>query len=327
MLTELAAERRLLFIGGKGGVGKTTVASAVALQRARAGARVLVASTDPAHNLGHLWDRVIGDQVVPLWEAQPHGTGRLDGVEIDPAATTEAHLAEVARTLRSLMPDHLHRTIDQHLRLAAHSPGTHESALLERIATVVRSGLDAYDLIVFDTAPSGHTTRLLALPEIMSAWTEGLLDRRTTAERFGAAVRALDGRDDPGRDRDRRIRQALTRRRDLFEHLRTVVRDRERCSFVIVLTPEHLPVMESIALHHQLVESGVDVACLLANRLSPVEAGTFFADRSAREQEHLARLHSHLPSLPLITVPFQPTEILGAERLSEFSRSWETASA
>ena len=77
MLLELAAQRQVLFIGGKGGVGKTAVASAVALDQARAGRRVLVVSTDPAHNLGHLWQRRVGDRPVALTEG-------LEGLEIDP---------------------------------------------------------------------------------------------------------------------------------------------------------------------------------------------------------------------------------------------------
>ena len=67
----------------------------------------------------------------------------------------------------------------------------HEAALLERIADIVQDGLDSYDLIVFDTAPSGHTARLMVLPEMMSAWTEGLIKCREKAERFAEVVREL----------------------------------------------------------------------------------------------------------------------------------------
>src|SRR5699024_4257258 len=95
MLLSLAAERRVLFLGGKGGVGKTTVASALALAASRQGRRALVVSTDPAHNLGHLWGRRIGDRPTRLAE-------NLQGLEIDPDATTDRHLADVGRTLKRL---------------------------------------------------------------------------------------------------------------------------------------------------------------------------------------------------------------------------------
>src|SRR5699024_12175246 len=100
MLLRLAADRRVLFLGGKGGVGKTTIASAVAHAAAQEGRRALVVSTDPAHNLGHLWQRRIGDRITRLAE-------RLSGIEIDPDATTDRHLADVGHTLKRLMPENL----------------------------------------------------------------------------------------------------------------------------------------------------------------------------------------------------------------------------
>lgn len=340
MLLDLAARCRVLFIGGKGGVGKTAIASAVGLHQARAGRRVLVASTDPAHNLGHLWEQEVGDDVAELWSPEPAPTtpnhaaprppdtspteaGVLHGVEIDPQRTIEAHLAEVGQTLRDFMPAHLHSQVDQHLRLSAQSPGAHEAAILERIAVLMEYALDSHDLLIFDTAPSGHTARLMALPEIMSTWTEGLLNRRTKAERFGAAIRALDGDDDPsgttGENRDRRIRQVLSRRRARFELMRQALTDAEQCSFVIVLTAERLPVLESADLHAQLEESGVHVGGLVVNRLSPTDGGEFLAERRRQEERHLVTLSDALPRTPVDTLPMLPGDLVGPQALQELA--------
>ena len=329
MLLELAAARRVLFVGGKGGVGKTAVASATALAQARAGRRVLVVSTDPAHNLGHLWERPVGDRITPL--ARDLGGGTLDGIEVDPVATTDAHLAAVGATIRRLMPEHLAAEVDKHMELARDSPGTHESAVLERIAELVDTGLDDYDLIVFDTAPSGHTARLMALPEIMSAWTEGLLRRRGRAEKFGAALRGLEDRDaasesilgtgrprDPREERDLEIRRILLRRRERFEALREVLVDAERCSFVIVLAAERLPVLETVELHEQLVRAGVHVGALVVNKRSPADAGDFLAERRALEEVHVATLRGALPGVPLLQVPLLPGDVVGQEALERF---------
>ncbi|MFI7483691.1 ArsA family ATPase [Kocuria sp. M1R5S2] len=345
MLLELAADRRVLFVGGKGGVGKTAVASATALAQARAGRRVLVVSTDPAHNLGHLWDRTVGDRITPLARdlggdtggpagGGPGGAvapgGVLDGIEVDPVATTDAHLAAVGATIRRLMPEHLAGEVDKHMRLARDSPGTHESAVLERIAELVELGLRDYDLVVFDTAPSGHTARLMALPEIMSAWTEGLLRRRGRAERFGAALRGLEDRDaaedvvgterprDPREERDLEIRRVLLRRRERFEALREVLVDRRRCAFVIVLAAERLPVLETVELHEQLVRAGVDVGALVVNKRSPADAGDFLAERRRLEEVHLATLREALPDVPLLQVPLLPGDVVGEEALERF---------
>lgn len=320
MLLDLAEDRKLLFIGGKGGVGKTSVSSAVGLHQAKAGRRVLLVSTDPAHNLGHLWDRPVGD--APVLLADDGGSGVLAGVEIDPRATIEHHLAQVGQTLRDFMPEHLHKQVDAHLELARQSPGTHESAILERIAEVVELAERDYDLIIFDTAPSGHTARLLALPEIMSAWTEGLLNRRTKAEKFGAAVRALDN-DDPesseGANRDRRIRQVLTQRRAKFEKLRGLITDPALCSFVIVVTAERVPVLESAELFHQLDGLGVQVGGVVVNRLSPADQGDFLAAKRAQEEAQLAKLGQLLPGAQMLQLPMLAGDLVGEPAVAQLA--------
>ncbi|MGM3389335.1 ArsA family ATPase [Stutzerimonas stutzeri] len=323
MLLALAAQRRVLFIGGKGGVGKTTVAAATALQQARAGRRVLLVSTDPAHNLGHLWNRSIGSNIVRL-------AAGLDGLELDPDETVRQHLDEVGAALRRLMPPHLAGEVDKHMALSRDAPGMHEAALLERIADTLIQGLNRYDLLVFDTAPSGHTSRLMALPEMMTAWTEGLLQRQERSKRFGDVLRNL-GKDDGGlgesilgretgsdEDRQQRVRQLLYRRRERFSQLREVIQDQQRCAFVIVLAAERLPVLETIELQAQLQRSGIDVAGLVVNKRSPADAGPFLAERHAQEQRHMDTLRQSLPDLPLQELPLLAEDVVGEAALAAF---------
>ena len=322
MLLKLATDRKVLFLGGKGGVGKTVTASATALHQAQAGRSVLLVSTDPAHNLGHLWEQPVGDEPVEVFRAE-NGTGSVHGVEIDPQLTIDQYLVEVGQTLRDFMPEHLHPQVTKHLDLAAQTPGTHESAMLERIAMTIEDGLQHYDLIVFDTAPTGHTARLMALPEIMTFWTEGLLNRRTKAEKFGAAIRSLDGDDDPqsasGENRDRRIRQMLYRRKTRFETMRKVLTDATLTSFVIVLIPERVPVLETIELYDNLRETGIDVGGFVINRVSPTDAGEFLADRRQREEHHMAGLRTQLPKVPVDIVPLLMRDLVGTDALRELA--------
>lgn len=322
MLLELAARRQVLFVGGKGGVGKTAVASAVALAQARAGRRVLLVSTDPAHNLGHLWERPVGDRGAALAPG-------LEGLEIDPARTTEVHLASVGDTLRRLMPEHLSGEVTKHLELARDAPGTHEAAILERMAEVLESS--THDLVVFDTAPSGHTARLMALPETMSAWTEGLLRRQDRSARFGAALRHLDGDVGAGSvvgtgglrdrraDRDHEIRHILLRRRTRFAALRDLIADGARTTFVIVLAAERLPALETVELHGRLVRSGVQVGGLVVNKRSPADQGGFLAQRHAQEEVHLRTVREALPHVPLVELPLLGEDVVGEAALAQFA--------
>ncbi|MGO1235097.1 MAG: ArsA family ATPase [Microbacterium gubbeenense] len=288
-------ERRAIFVGGKGGVGKTSVASSLALAHARRGSRVLVVSTDPAHNLGHLWETRVGDDAVTLWEGDE---GRVDGVEIDPARTVDAHLSAVAETMTRLLPENLHRAARDHLESARDAPGTHEAAVLERVAETLEAGLDSYDLVVFDTAPSGHTLHLLAMPEQMTGWTEKLLANRDRSERYAVAYGSLGGTKDTS-DRDAELRRMLLRRKARFSLMRDSLADPHRTGFVIVTVAEPMPIAESREVASQLAELGVPLIGVVANRLSPADLMPL---RRSREDALLEALDLGAPitRIPLI---------------------------
>lgn len=304
MLLETAP---VMFFGGKGGVGKTTVSAATAVRLAEAGSRVLLVSTDPAHNLGHIWSTQLSDAPVTL---EPN----LSAIELDPAAVTDRHLRSVRDSMRAMMPERLHGEVDKHLELSRHSPGMHEAAMLERIADLVAAReTSGFDHIIFDTAPSGHTSRLLALPEMMAAYTDGLLSRRDASDRFSRVARGFGGGGivdaDPVERRNQQIRSTLLARRRKFEQLRATLIDASLSTFHIVLTAERLPVKESAELHRDLTGSGIHVGTLVVNRRSPADGGEFAASRRAVEDDALRLLDASLPGHRRIELPWLPGEV------------------
>lgn len=314
-MLELLAARQVVFVSGKGGVGKTAVASAVGWALAQHGRQVLLVSTDPAHSLGHLWQQRITDEPTPLMAG-------IDAIEIDPATTVREHLAAVRATLTRIMPDHLSGHVNRHLDLARHAPGMHEAALSERVAALVGEASDSYHTIVFDTAPSGHTAQLLALPQSLTAWSDLLTRTTERSDRFAQAAGRLGAPDVPGRSADNaQIRAALAQRRARFDVLRRVLTDPARSAFVLVLAAERLAVAETLQFHHQLAEVGVDVAALVVNKRSPEHAGELLTARRAVEEIYLAQVRRELPDIPLTEVPLLAADLVGEPGVYAFAQA------
>lgn len=321
MLLTNTRSAKILFVGGKGGVGKTSTSSALALAHAESGDRVLLVSTDPAHNLGHLWGAVLSDEATRVVTTE---TGWVDALEIDADATTEQHLAAVEKTMRKLLPERMHHHAQQHLALARDAPGSHEAAILERIADVVLLASESYDRVIFDTAPTGHTLRLLRLPQQLSGWMDTLIENRVRAERFGAAMRGLTSTQDaaPERSADVHLRRTLERRRERFKMLQEHLGDPESTGFVVVLTPERIPTLETIDLVASLREAGMKPVGMVINRRTPHTSDELYRKRESKETEHIRVLQEHIPDVPTVEVPLLEDEPLGVQGLQRLMQHY-----
>lgn len=316
MLLTLASDRKFLFVGGKGGNGKTSVSSALAMARADDGARVLLVSTDPAHSLGYIWDRRLSDTATRVYRAEP---GYVDAIEIDPDATIKRHFDAVHTTMLRMLPERLHSPATQHLELAKTAPGSHESAVLERIAEVIEHA-DDYDLVVFDTAPSGHTLQLLALPERLTSWTETLLASRKRSESFAAAARGIIGtKDDEVSATDAQLRRALIARRERFALMSKVIVDQAATAFLIVTLAENLSVAETVDIARQLKRLDIPVGAVIVNRRSPADAGRVLAAQREREDAYVEQLTKKVGGVPIKELPLVARDLTGIEALSELA--------
>lgn len=163
--------KSIIFVGGKGGVGKSTSAAAIAWQSAKAGYRTLLVSTDPAHNVGDIFNEQIGGRTKEIAD-------NLYALEIDPEIETDNYIKGVKNNIRGTVHTSMMEEVNRQLDTAKASPGADEAALFDKLIHIILEERQHFDKLVFDTAPTGHTIRLLSLPELMGVWIEGLLDKR-----------------------------------------------------------------------------------------------------------------------------------------------------
>jgi len=315
---------RYIFFGGKGGVGKTTAAAATALSlldAARDGERILLFSTDPAHSLSDSLDMKVGDRTV---EVARRGTGddapRLLAREMDAARALaefkQKHrgvLAEIADRGTMLDEADINDLLDLSL------PGMDEVMALFELSEVERAA--AYARVVVDTAPSGHTSRMLRLPDVFARWV-GALDVMSEKHRYMLAhfVRARAARED---EVDLFLRE-LTER---VESVRSMLFDGSSASFVLVTIPEALAFEESARYFRSLRDEGIPVTDLVVNRVEREHGRCPFCRARALMQAHWLRaLGREFKRLRLRRVPLFPAEVRGADALREFARAaWTDA--
>ena len=322
--------RSILFVGGKGGVGKSTTAASLAVHLADSGEQILLVSTDPAHSLGDLFGAAVGDQkreIIP----------GLHALEIDPREEVERYLARVKSTMRHYVQPTMYSEIERQIELTRHSPGSEEAALMDRVTTLMQEGATSHDRIIFDTAPTGHTLRLLALPEIMAAWTTGLLKSRERSDSLGKAVDRLRGREQASGDelawfddakeevtdeRTQKIQEVLLERQRRFSKARRLLLDPKSTAFILVLIPEKLPVLESVKTLAVLKEHKVPVAGMVVNRTLPNNQalGEFLESRRSQEAEYLQQIEKAFSKLPRVQIPLLSRDVQGIDALREIAQ-------
>lgn len=314
----LLLSREILFFGGKGGVGKTTLAAACAVLTAERGLRTLLVSTDPAHSTSDILETSLGS------EPREVESG-LWAMELDPAREADRYIAAVKQRIREATPPRLLAEVERQIDIARVTPGAEEAAVFERFARILQNADGAYDRVLFDTAPLGHTLRLLSLPEHMNAWMSGLIARRRKVGALARMWRRVGGAageiGETGQQSDPVLR-ALEERRERFVHARATLTDRRRTAFAFVVIPERLPILETEKAIRTLGTYGIPVGAVIVNRVLPETAeGAFLARRRAREAEYLARIRRAFADVPLVHVPLLEADVHGLAALRQLAGS------
>jgi arsenite/tail-anchored protein-transporting ATPase len=275
--------RRTVFFAGKGGVGKTVASCVTAVWLARQGYKTLLLTTDPAAHLGDVLDSPVGDEVTEVG-----GQPNLWAVNIDPKAAAETYKERILNDARQRRrPESAITVMEEELN----SPCTEEMAAFDQFIDYASQA--EWEAVVFDTAPTGHTMRLLELP---MDWSQQI-DVKVFA--------SVDGN----------VADDIAKQR--FGQVIEMMRDPARSTFAFVMYPEATPIIEAWRAAKELETVGIHAGLVVANLVIPPEQSTpFVQSRRAMQEKYLKEITKRF-SVPVVQIPLLPNEIKGLKMLIE----------
>ncbi len=282
---------RFLFFTGKGGVGKTSIACAAAIQLAESGKRVLLVSTDPASNVGQVFGVAIGNHVIGM-----EAVAGLSALEIDPQAAAQAYRDRIVGPVRGVLPEAVVKGIEEQLSGAC----TTEIAAFDAFtALLTDSPLTVdFDHIVFDTAPTGHTIRLLQLP---GAWSGFLEEGKGDASCLGPLA-------------------GLEKQRSQYKAAVDALADSRRTRLILVARAQLATLREVARTHEELAAIGLSQQYLVVNGVLPASetaADPLAAAIHDRERAALARIPEVLKALPRDQLALKSFNLVGLAALRQ----------
>lgn len=290
---------RFLFFTGKGGVGKTSIACATAVELAAQSRRVLLVSTDPASNVGQVFGERIGNHITAI-AAVPH----LFALEIDPHAAAQAYRDRIVGPVRGLLPESVVQGIEEQLSGAC---TTEIAAFDEFTALLTDSALTAdYEHIIFDTAPTGHTIRLLQLP---GAWSGFLEEGKGDASCLGPLA-------------------GLEKQRSQYKAAVDALANPARTRLVLVARAQHATLREVARTHTELASIGLSQQYLVINGVLSLEDTAQDELASAiykRERAALDAIPQALQTLPQDYIELKPFNLVGLDALRHLLHTAESA--
>ena len=293
-----------IFIGGKGGVGKTTVSAATGLWCARMGKKTLIISTDPAHSLGDSFERNIRHTPTPI-------TTNLEAIEIDPDLAMEEYQKKMQ--FQQQYDDTLGLLSDQ-MDMMSSTPGIDEVASFDKFMEYMNN--DEYDVIIFDTAPTGHTLRLLSFPEMMDSWMGKLIKTKKTLGKAAKKLKNLIPFMGSDEKEDELSMQQLDEAKKQIIMARDILTDPKRTTFKSVLIPEEMSIIESTRATEALKKANITPDGIIVNQIQPNNNHCDFCSaRYELQQKRLETIKATFKDQIIAEVPLQAHEVRGLSQL------------
>jgi len=283
---------KFVFFTGKGGVGKTSLACATTLDLASQGKKILLVSTDPASNVGQVFETQIGNQITPILTAPG-----VDAIEINPEEAAADYRERIVGPMRGILPNEALASIEEQLSGAC----TIEIAAFDEFTALLTDNelVDRYDHVVFDTAPTGHTIRMLKLP---GAWSGFLEEGKGDASCLGPLA-------------------GLEKQRDRYAAAVDRLSDGAATRLVLVARPRASALGEVARTSLELADIGIKNQHLAINGMMPEDAGSDSLAQALlrRDQEAMAAMPADVAALPRTIFSLRSENLVGLAALKRFA--------
>ena len=287
---------KIIFFGGKGGVGKTTCSASCAIFSAKSGLKTLLVSTDPAHSTSDIFEKKIEDNITNILP-------NLDSIEISGEKESKIYMDNVKISLKNVVSPIIIEQITKQIDAASISPGTEEAALFDKMIEIITEKTEEYDRIIFDTAPTGHTVRLLSLPELLGSWLDTLIIKRTKAISL-MSMADHNGHAEKTDIEEDAVIKILRRRYDKINQAKKIMMDDKLLSFIFVINAEKLPIDETVKAINILEKYNVLVDGLIVNKILPDNMqDDFWKSKKEQEQKYLDIINETFKDKKIFKLP------------------------
>ncbi len=293
---------KIIFFGGKGGVGKTTCSASYAVYEAGNGLKTLIVSTDPAHSTSDIFEKKINDEITNIMP-------NLDALEISGEKESKAYMDSVRLNLKRVVSPVIVKEINKQIDAASISPGTEEAALFDKMIEIITEKAEEYDRIIFDTAPTGHTLRLLSLPELLGSWIDSLIAKRSKSVNLMSM--ALKGRKASEKDlEDDDVIKVLKKRYDKISKAKKIMVDNKMLTFIFVINAEKLPIDETEKAVRILEKYNIPVGGIIVNKILPDDmTDEFWKNKKEQEKKYLDIIEETFKDKSILKLPLQQEDI------------------